>query len=120
MSVKVTMDHPVSHTLRLSYGCEVGGLFVELRQKVLNPVYFAFIEVRFATLTAYPRGYRIEREMVSLAINVERRGGPFHFSLAMDALHRALLTLKLSSHSSRLGTYAVMMAKYLSFGAQTT
>jgi hypothetical protein len=62
--------------------------------KVLDGVDFLLLEIRLATLLANPGWDGIQRKVATFAVNVQRRCGPPHFALTMDALHRFALARK--------------------------
>jgi hypothetical protein len=104
----------------LGSGDERTGLLFDGPDQILNRFYFRLFEEGLPTLFADPGWDVIEREMAPLPINVQRRGSSLHAAAIMNAFHFFNLTLKSADHSSFFGMYAVIIAKYSSFGEHTT
>jgi hypothetical protein len=74
-----------------SNGGETRRLFIQLFQKVLDRINFAFLEIGFAALAADPRGNGFERQMVSFAVDMKGCVGRLHRSPAMHTPHAFFL-----------------------------
>ena len=94
--------------------------FLDSLYEVLNRLDFVFFEVRFTALRAYPRRHLVEKDVAPLSVYMKRGDSTLHLTLAVQAFHFSFLVLKSRDHSTSFGRYAVMIAKYSPFGAQTT
>jgi hypothetical protein len=71
--------------------------------QVLDRVDLSLFEIRLAALVADPCWYRVENNVTTIAIHVERRRAPRQLASAVNAGHRDLRRLKPSSHSCGSG-----------------
>jgi hypothetical protein len=86
-------------------------LLVQRVKDLLNAFHLRLLKIDFTALDAYPGGDSVNSEVVTLPINIEWDNPSFHLSLAVHASHRRFLFWKSYSHSSRLGKYAVIIAR---------
>jgi hypothetical protein len=64
-------------------GRETRSLLIQLLQKMLDRINFAFLEQGLTALARDPCRHGFERQMVSFAVDMKWRVCPFHSSLAM-------------------------------------
>src|SRR5665213_1101268 len=97
----ISLYHALKSSLRLGSllsAMELRGLreliyvFVESGDRVLNTFDFRFLEIDFAALRANPSQHGFEREMVTIAIDMERRKSTFHFPLTIHAIHKIIFS----------------------------
>lgn len=92
---------------------------VNLLQGPLDVINFILRKKRFAALCADPSGNGLPSNMIAMPVCAERGGSSDHPAFAIIAFHYCL-ALKSADHCSGDGRYAVITARYSSFGAQTT
>lgn len=78
---------------------QIPGLFVDLCKQSLDAADLALLEEAFAALSADLGRDCIKREVVTLAVDVERSRSLLHPAATMHTLHDCLLILKPDVHS---------------------
>ncbi len=66
---------------------KLSSLFIKGSNRTLDGVNLPFLEERLAALAADPGWYGIERQVVSVPIDMKGHGRAFHYSSAVKAFH---------------------------------
>ena len=83
--------------------CDPLRIFLDGSDQVLDSVDLSLFEIRLAALVADPGGYRVENNVTTVAIHMERRRSPRQLASAVNAGHGDLRCLKPSAHSRGSG-----------------
>src|SRR4030042_6569088 len=79
--------------------------------QILNGINFLFLKINLSTLLAHPGRNCVQRQVVTLTVNMERSRGAFHLALAVNTFHFFTLFRKSADHSWGSGREAVMIAR---------
>ena len=90
---------------------KLSSLLIKGSNCALDGVNLPFLEKRLAALAADPGWYGIERQVVSVSVDMKGCGRASHCSSAVQAFHVVFLVRRSLSHSSSEGRYAVMTAR---------
>ena len=90
---------------------KLSSLLIKGSNRALDGIHLPFLEKRLTALAADPSWYGIERQVVSMPVDMKGCGRASHCSSTVQAFHVFFLVRRSLSHSSPEGRYAVMTAR---------
>lgn len=78
-------------------------ILVDRPNQVLDGVDLSFFEVRLPALLANPSGHRVQNNVTSVTVHMDRRRPPRQLALTVNTFHEDLRCLNPSAHSPGSG-----------------